>query len=669
MSRLLLCWCALLVVRLSAYASSWAPLDPEELRRTASPLDAEAGAEVLIRDVDVDNDLFNGATIRYHVRIRVYNERGLEKVSKIDLPYARGTRISGLEARTIKPDGTVLELNRKDVYDREVARIGSYRERVRSFAPPGIEPGVVVEYRYRHELNSILLLHVLAFQEDLPARHVRYRLRPLGIPGLTLRFVAFNCPINDSKPDKKGYLTFERRDLVAWKDEPYQAPPIHLRPSVVLYYRTDRPISPQHFWQDYAAELYGQIEQTKKPNRAVQSVVDSLIKPDDPDLEQVRKLHHYCRTEIQNRTRMAPPSGKSYPVNKGPADTLKHRSGWPSDINQLFIAMARAAGFDARPMVLNDRSFILFHPRVSDPFYLSDPAVAVRIGGEWSYCQPGYAPHLPFGMLPWQNTNTAGLIAAPTGGAIRTIVGLLPDASTWHREGAFTLDQDGLLEGSVTFTFTGNLAAARRSSAFNQTENERFESLRDELREALPMAEVSDFKIENLDELDDPLIFRFNLKVPEYAEQTGSRMFVQPSVFRKGTKPVFEANERNTDILFHFGFMERDIVTITHAEGLEVETGASPSKIDLSKLGEYYPTYRYNRPARQIFHRRDFTQNLVQVGKVAYEAVKAAYAGVHAADQHTFTLRRASDPGGTTSAAPGGDAAEPEAVVISSDPV
>ncbi len=646
MSRLL-CALWLLVVTGAPQlaARAWPDLDPEEFSRTQPVVDPEAGAEIILRETRIDGLSYTETTYEHFVRIRVFNQRGIDKLSKIDLSYDRGQWISGVEARTIKADGTIIPLSKKDIYDREVAKVGSYRQRVRSFAPAALEAGDIIDYRYRVEVSRFTYFYALAFQGDLPARTVRYQMRPLGVPRLIWRTLGFNCPIEDVKRDRNGYVTFEQHNLAAWEDEPFQLPKIHQQPTVLFYLREDKLPTPQEYWEDLAAEWYREGQKRAKVTKAITEAAQALYLSGDDDDTKLRKIHAFCRTQIENRALAEPAPGKKFLTNVSASDTLKRRSGWPSDIDELFIALARAAGFDAQPARLSDRNFILFNPEGVDPFYITDEAVAVRRGeNQWQYTQPGTDPLLPFGMVAWRNTNTQGLIAQPKGGAPRLIPGSRADRNQSRRVGRFELGSDGTLEGQVTLTYTGYAAAARRHNGREQTEQERIDSLRDELRDQMPTAEVTEAVYSNWDDIDQPLTITFQLKVPEYADRTGSRLFVQPSVFEKNTKPLFRNAERRTEMLFHHQYLDEDDIQITHPEGYQLEAGSAPGLVDMLGAGEYHNAIRYSRTKRQISYERRQRLDAIIIAKAHYARVKQVFEQINAADQHALTLRRVEEP-------------------------
>ena len=93
---------------------------------------------------------------RITFRIKIFTERGREKESKIDIPYLTGTKIKDVAARTIKPDGSIVELAKEDILEKTVVKVSGVRLRTKSFAFPGIEIGAIIEYKWKESsLQSV----------------------------------------------------------------------------------------------------------------------------------------------------------------------------------------------------------------------------------------------------------------------------------------------------------------------------------------------------------------------------------------------------------------------------------------------------------------------------------------------------------------------------------
>jgi len=114
----LLVVCLLVVAAMPVFAAGddWRPVDPTELALKAPVVERDADAEALFWEVRVDDGEPGELIFTHYIRIKVFTERGRESESKIDIPFGKifggNIKIKDIAARTIKPDGSIVELKR-----------------------------------------------------------------------------------------------------------------------------------------------------------------------------------------------------------------------------------------------------------------------------------------------------------------------------------------------------------------------------------------------------------------------------------------------------------------------------------------------------------------------------------------------------------------------------
>jgi len=126
----------------------WRDVTQAEREMKTAKVEADADAEAIFWEVRVDDSSEN-LVMKHYIRVKIFTERGREKYSKVDIPYLKGVKIKNIMARVIKPDGTISELAKTDVFDREIAKTDKIKVKAKSFAVPNIEPGVIIEYKYQ----------------------------------------------------------------------------------------------------------------------------------------------------------------------------------------------------------------------------------------------------------------------------------------------------------------------------------------------------------------------------------------------------------------------------------------------------------------------------------------------------------------------------------------
>src|SRR5260370_1332439 len=162
-------------------------------------------------------------------------------------------------------------------------------------------------------------------------------------------------------------------------------------------------------------------------------------------------------------------------------DVWKRGYGDGGDITWLYLALVRAAGFEAYPVFVSRRDEYFFTPQLPDSHRLNDTVVLVKLKGKDLYLDPGTA-FTPFGLLPWPETGVPGLKLDKEGGAwVRTT---MPEGSASRviRTADLALSETGDIEGKLTITFTALMPHGPRLSVSNHVEADRKTFLEDEAK-------------------------------------------------------------------------------------------------------------------------------------------------------------------------------------------
>ena len=127
--------------------TSWDPVTDAERQMTAPTVEKDAGAEVLFWTVHVMDELQNRQDLHrvfhHYIRLKVFDEKGKEKVSTIDIEFGPKVGIQNIAARTIKPDGSIVEMKGNAVYERDLVRVKFTAAKTKLHAPEQVRPGNV----------------------------------------------------------------------------------------------------------------------------------------------------------------------------------------------------------------------------------------------------------------------------------------------------------------------------------------------------------------------------------------------------------------------------------------------------------------------------------------------------------------------------------------------
>jgi len=245
--------------------ASWLPITPSELQMKSPVVDPNAGAEVLVWRVHVVDELLSNNDLQrvlYHyVRLKIFDEKGVEKAATIDLTYGDRTAILEVSGRTVKADGSIVELDRKTVYKRDLVRAGGRKLKAVSFAMPGVEPGAIVEYRWeeRQDDNRIMYFR-MHFQRKFPVERVTYFVKPLPsrfTGGYGMYLNPYNCRTSPLKEENDGYTSTYVESVPASRDEPFSPSEPNISPWALLHYQMGERRDPDKYRADLGRNTAG----------------------------------------------------------------------------------------------------------------------------------------------------------------------------------------------------------------------------------------------------------------------------------------------------------------------------------------------------------------------------------------------------------------------------
>jgi hypothetical protein len=636
----------------SALGDEWKPIDPGELALKGPTVDKEADAEGLFWEVRIDDNPEGDLIFNHYLRVKVFTDRGRESQSKIDLPFGKmyGTevKIKDIAARTIKPDGSIVELKKEDVFERTIVKANGLKVKARSFAMPAVEPGCIIEYRWR-EIRVKDNAHYLRlqFQRDIPVQRVRYLIKPFPYEGMSLASLTMHGQSAPWVKEKNGFHSMTMTDMPAVQDEARMPPEDEVKTwSLVFYSPGDSAPDPQKFWMDTAKHFYDETKSFIKPNDEVKKMAATLTADAKTEDEKLERLFEFCRTKIKNTSDDA--SGLTAEEkakakdNKNPSDTLKRGMGSGMDIDFLFAALANASGFDARIVLSPDRGDIFFDKSILNTYFVDAHNVAVNVGGAWKFFDPGFN-YIPFGMLRWQEEGEQALITDPKQPVWVDTPMSPPEKSVIQRRAKLKLLDDGTLEGDVRVEYSGHFAIERKEEIDEESDTERENDLKEEIKAQMSAADVTQIKIENVTDHVKPLAYSYHVRVPGYAQRTGKRLFLQPAFFQHGIGPLFATATRKYPIFFHYPWSEDDHVEIELPAGYALDNADAPSPFGSGRISEYKPTLSVTSDNKALVYRRAFYfggGGSVLYPATSYSQLKIYFDALHKQDNHNIALKQ-----------------------------
>jgi len=630
-----------------AGGEDWRPVDPSELSLKTSIVEADADAEAIFWDVRIDDHGDNDLVLSHYIRIKIFTDRGREKQSSIDIPYFSNTKIKDVAARTIKPDGTILELAKIDVIEKIVARVGDFKLRTKSFAFPGLVNGSIIEYRWKEVISNSSADNMrLQFQREIPVQSITYHIKPARTSSF-FDLHAFNMEAPVFQEEKDGFQFVTVKNARAFREEPMMPPEDTVRQWAILRYRGL--FSRLLGYHLVANQIYNVTQPYLKVDNEIKSKSDEIVAGATTPEQKLERIYAFCRANIRNTDEKnsgftSEELGK-LKENKKSADTLKRGVGPGIDINLLFAALANAAGFEAFVVLLPNRSENFFNRNVVVNGALRASGIAVRVGETWKFFEPRFRYINP-GMLRWQEEGVDALIAGQSSAWVKTPMSG-PEKSRATRVATLRLDENGTLEGDIKVEYTGHMAVEEKLLGEDDSPTQREETTKELVKQRLTTADVTNVVIENVTDPVKPFIYSYHIRVPNYAQRTGKRLFLQPAYFHIGVPALFETSTRRYPIYFHFPWSEEDTVTITLPKGYAPDNADKPAATVAGEVCRYEVKLGITKDQSALVYKRSFFfggGNNILFPASGYDQIKKLFDELNKKDNHTITLKQIEVP-------------------------
>lgn len=622
----------------------WRPVSPAELQMKTPRVEPDADAEAIFWDVKLDDKKSSRLSYSHYVRVKIFTERGRERFSKFDIPFIKGKKVENVAARVIKPDGTTVELQPGDIFERDIITVRKIKVKAKSFAVPGIEPGVIVEYQYDEIIKGDSASgERLVFQRDIPMQKVTYSVRPYK--GSNLTFKAYNMPEMSFTQDssEKGFYTASLTNVPSVKEEPFMPPDDEVKKWVYLRYENFG----TYFQWGVLSNVYSEaLKRYSKPNKEIKQKAAELTAGISSDEQKLIKIYNFVQKQIRNLSydRSLTEEQREDIKVKDADDALRNRAGSAIHIDLLFASLARASGFDVKIVLAGDRSDNFFNPD-KYPFsnFVHLACIAVKTGPDWKFYNPG-TPYLPFGRLVWYEENTQAMIVGDGGFNWQVMPLSGYQASTARRLGKLKLLEDGTLEGTIRIEYDGHQAINRRREAFFDSPTKREDDFKEEIKRQMSAAEITNLSVENFEDAEKSLGYSYKVRIPSYAQKTGKRLFLQPGFFEYGSNPAFSTATRTHNIYFPYPWSEQDEITIELPKNFELDNADSPGAVaDPSKIGSLDINIGIDKSNNTLIYKRNFYfggNGKILFPASVYQPMKNLFDGFHKADTHTITLKQ-----------------------------
>lgn len=527
-------------------------------------------------------------------KIKIYKKEGLNWANKEIAYYVGGT---SKESASINKATTYNLVNGK-IEKTKLNGEGEFKENVNKnwnslkFTMPNVKEGSIIEYKYTIKSKYFSNLQDWRFQQIIPVDYSEYKTiipeyfsynfytrgsfkldinkesKSRAIELLDTRTLAQR---NGGARDSDQMSIVETVTLIKAKDVPALIEEdfsnnIENYLSSIQYqltsiqYPNDQIKVFSHSWEDVASsinESYNFGEELKKDNYFENEYSNLINGKTLNSNEKIDIIYNFVKNHYK--------WNEDYGIytDVGVNKAYKEKVGNVAEINFTLIAMLRKAGLYAHPILLTTRSkSINLYPSTTAFNYV---ICGVEIGDKIIFLD-ATDKLSKSDLLPTRALNYIGRLVRPNGTSIE--VDLSPKSHSKKSVIIFASIDNQSVKGNIKETLTGNRAYNFRSKNSSLSE----ESYLENIEKNMPGFEISEYKIENKKNENEPVKEDYYFTSSNEIEVINDKLFFKPLLFFAIDENPFKQEKRDYPIDFKYPIHDSYTITYNIPQGYVVES-------------------------------------------------------------------------------------------------
>lgn len=553
----------------------------EELTQKKHPIDSSASAAILFKTGETryvyERDGSWSILTEVKFKIKIYKKEGLEFANKSVAFYVGGNPDETINFKNAVTynlvDGKIEKTKLKS--DGEFTEEVNENYKLKKISMPQVKEGSIIEYSYILNSPFILKLDDFYFQAEIPTDYSQY------VVYLPEYFIYKNVISGyervtvDSKPITTNEFK-EIKYIYTIKDVPAIKPEgntININNyTTVLKYELasvqypNRPATNISVnWDDVVKTIYDNDNFGKQLNTKsyFEQELALILKDAKTENEKIAIIFEFVKSKMTWNQRY------SVFARDGVKKAYKQNTGNVAEINLMLVAMLRHAGISANPILLSTRkNGIAIYPNQTAFNYV---VAGIEIENDVILLD-ATSKNAVIDVLPLRAVNWTGRIIRPQGSS-NTIDLLRVRSSKDNIYIMGEINSEGKVTGKIKKIMTEYNAQLHRDSYGGVATNSYLEKLESNY----PGVEIDDYKVENIQDLNKPVIEQYSFIDNNSVEIIGNKMYVSPLLFFTKAENPFKLESRKYPVDFNYPFQDSYIISFKIPEGYEVDFLPKPT--------------------------------------------------------------------------------------------
>lgn len=573
--------------------------DPEIAKILLNAPDAkfypQAGALILLAKESIEITQRDTQESNIHYLVKVLNERGKESFAESAIEYdSTFEKIELVYARTIKPDGKVVYVGSRHI--RDLSKYLNFplysNARVFIISFPEVTTGAALEYKIKIKRSQLvnkrdffLSYPVQAYEPVISAEFdlTIPKERDLRMKVINEEYNDFGANLKQTKEEKGSNLIYRWRfkNIPQIIPEPSMPEDTEINPAVLL--------STFNNWQDIYNWWWALAKNKIKTDGSIKAEVKRLIKGRFTDLEKARAIYNFCAKDIRY---VAVEYGEAGYEPHLAGEILRNKYGDCKDQAVLLVTMLKEAGLNASPVLISTKQYYNLNKDFPSALF-NHCIVALYLGNKIIFLDPT-AQTCSFGDLPLGDQGRRVLIFKDNGYNIEETPLYPGEHNSIKQELKLKVNEDESIMGAKTNITLGAYDQKQRYWLLYTQPELIQDALKNIIQEVSIGARLGNYKIDNLNDLNTPIVLSYDFHGPEYFTKAGF-LRIMPQLASIDTSLIVKENRKYP---IDFGLLDKRefYLEITIPKDFVIQYMPGNIKIDspwLSFTQEYF--FKNNR--------------------------------------------------------------------------
>lgn len=543
----------------------------------------EADAIVLYEVHDVkleftsDWDLYTYETVQRTTKLL----KNIEDYASVEIALHSGEELKDIKARTIKKDGTVIEVKDNEFYtsvgESNNAVFYSDRKKVK-FTFPSIEKDCIIEFQYTLFKDMPFVMDEWMIQRHIPVLVNEYRLTApnlLLLPyskggiGWNWRYLSYNYQLGEPAVIKN--LNVEGKDkslntTFVWKlknIKPFEPEPMMDSYWDKLAYVKFSP-SDWEKWDDVSKWYY-------KYHFKDQLIITNKIKEKAEDLtnncanetEKIKAIYKY----VQQMRYEAIELGQGSITPNLPLTTLEREYGDCKDKSTLLISLLKSIGIESKPVLVLtadegplDKTFPTWN--------FNHMIVKAETKEKKVFWMDPTVHYISLGELPWACEGINVLTINDDG---TSILERTPASKHFNNTTdihiAVNMASDSDAHFDISILYKGELNSSYRAFIKDKTKDEMHKFLKSMIIDDYLNAAIEEYTYSNLDSVDSGLLLKFKFTSANALQKQTDLYMLNIDPFKiLSDMGWLEKQQRNFSLCFKYPQQVNKVIDIEYPE-------------------------------------------------------------------------------------------------------